>query len=856
MTMTMTEISRQLRLYLEGSSQALSAQEVFTLVDNFVSDCNASDEPDVSICQLENELQVIRDTLDLSESLQTEALLSVLRHLEPVLSSTSLISTWFDLVLRPALRGPRLSYNAISQAKDLVVVALEKPDTRHPEIQGEFRRRILDLYLLDASNEASAEEVLEWADLPREQRDQRKIWKENLEDILIAFGMDQPEAFLMQVFHCFPSPSSRLQLIGLLNRVLASHPLMSSILTSLLVDNSPTASTISLTTLTKLLPMFAVKDCSALKRLLPHLFAILARVLCWPEDAPPASTHSPPPEGVTSDEEHGMFEEEYLGQATYVSRALDVNPDLQWERLDLSFDSTAAPPSSQRYFTFLYFLFPCNLIAFLRDPVGYLSERNVERPYAVDWEDALDHEQIKTKSELLLRQHVTHPQLIWRRAESEISEPGFFSQYDTDRVVAEALLLELRHSHVVSNGKERPETALLAEFNDNITAPLSVDTSDAGLGPMNSTPPIQTVEIHSKPRVSLQDMVNTSIALKSRLDVDIVDPTPIWPYSLFPADARLQSPGKPEPGSSVVQAIAGLQREVLLLRNELNFELWLARENVRQIGRLFEQRITSRNAEVERQNLHNKLRENKVQIGSLQRKLKEHTEHSEMTKKKYADWNAELSRKLQDLREQKRNWVSETAALRLAEKELRAQFVAQGNLLAEAERRESQLRTSIKETEHKVARLKDYEQRIEQHATMQRLWDVDVQKYKEQTEAMRVLLSKYKKMELRLDAYEKTHSAMEEQARTSRRQIQTMEARLKLTPNRAPHRTPRTSSGTEFSRLREENAKLHGENVELKDEIEELKAMVEMLRAQARGHSGLLSEPSRSPIIGGAVLRP
>ena len=42
-----------------------------------------------------------------------------------------------------------------------------------------------------------------------------------------------------------------------------------------------------------------------------------------------------------------------------------------------------------------------------------------------------------------------------------------------------------------------------------------------------------------------------------------------------------------------------------------------------------------------------------------------------MTKKKYADWNAELSRKLQDLREQKRNWGSETAALRLAEKELR-----------------------------------------------------------------------------------------------------------------------------------------------------------------------------------------
>jgi hypothetical protein len=114
---------------------------------------------------------------------------------------------------------------------------------------------------------------------------------------------------------------------------------------------------------------------------------------------------------------------------------------------------------------------------------------------------------------------------------------------------------------------------------------------------------MQTIEIRRKPRVSLQEMVNTSIALKSHLDVDIVDSTPIWPYELFSSETTPQSPGKPEAGGSVAQAIAALQREVLLLRNELNFETWLARENVRQIGRLFEQRIMNCNAEVERQNL-------------------------------------------------------------------------------------------------------------------------------------------------------------------------------------------------------------------------------------------------------------
>ena len=43
--------------------------------------------------------------------------------------------------------------------------------------------------------------------------------------------------------------------------------------------------------------------------------------------------------------------------------------------------------------------------------------------------------------------------------------------------------------------------------------------------------------------------------------------------------------------------------------------------------------------------------------------------------------------------------------------------------------------------------------------------DVDVQKYKSQTEVIKSMLSKYKKMELRLETYEKTHSEMEEHAR-------------------------------------------------------------------------------------------
>lgn len=143
------------------------------------------------------------------------------------------------------------------------------------------------------------------------------------------------------------------------------------------------------------------------------------------------------------------------------------------------------------------------------------------------------------------------------------------------------------------------------------------------------TPHVRPVDLEltpGRPRISLQDMISTSVALKSNLDVEILRPSSPWTASFFPTASS--SPSKasislpPEKDSSsllqpdcvdqgqsqplqsnLVQAISGLQREVLLLRNELNFELWLSRENVRHIGRLYQDQVLSKNAEAERQGL-------------------------------------------------------------------------------------------------------------------------------------------------------------------------------------------------------------------------------------------------------------
>ena len=111
--------------------------------------------------------------------------------------------------------------------------------------------------------------------------------------------------------------------------------------------------------------------------------------------------------------------------------------------------------------------------------------------------------------------------------------------------------------------------------------------------------------------ISLQDMINTTIALRSNLDLEVIQPSSPWSPAIFsetavPYSLDQSSPSQDDKDQNtpqVGQAISGLQREILVLRNELNFELWLSRENAKHIARLYQDQILMRTAETERQGL-------------------------------------------------------------------------------------------------------------------------------------------------------------------------------------------------------------------------------------------------------------
>jgi hypothetical protein len=172
--------------------------DLLTLIDDFVLECSSSEEPEVQVFQFEQVLQTIHGEVADYASLQqqqTEIFLAILYHLGPVLPPTSIVS-WFDLALRPALREPKLATQAVNYAKELIVSALQNPHEAHAEKARDFRNRLLEYYLLDAYNEGSGDDVLEWAELNEEERQKRTQWKGNLESILLKFGSERPEVRL------------------------------------------------------------------------------------------------------------------------------------------------------------------------------------------------------------------------------------------------------------------------------------------------------------------------------------------------------------------------------------------------------------------------------------------------------------------------------------------------------------------------------------------------------------------------------------------------------------------------------------------------------------------------------------
>ncbi|GJJ10033.1 hypothetical protein Clacol_004259 [Clathrus columnatus] len=883
--MSSSDISKRIRTALSNDF----SEKLFTDSLNSISSFVIQQSPPDSVAvldQLRDDLQSIyRDLVDHSSSTKLERFIAILHSFLPIFRPIYVVTHWWDLVLRAALRNPRLSGKALQQVKDITLHGLILESSKVTE----FRKRMIELFLLDAYDESSGCDALEQATMSAEERRILHFWKQNLGDLLEQLSIERPTEFLDEVHIFFASSQSRLKLAILLGVILRSehfpvqkfavHPLLDSLLLSLIVDGSSTLFEVEIAILSALLPHFAVHAPDTLIRILPYCYAILARVICWkPRSYSNDFIETDTAQSDSNSSQSQVSEREMDPADTQVP----VSKDLEWERLAATFvSSVSEPPSPLPLFNTLYGLYPCNTLAFLKDPISYITKSKLVSPFIPDWPNILDEDQIRTRARALLRHNILHTSLLTHTAESELEEQNHrWADWDVPRIAMMCTMLDVRNSAL--SLRRMPDALYLPDSFDmpteNVFPPSTAASSTSfttSRSSGDSTPhqdervstDLRAVDfsIIGRPRVSVQDIIATYHALKSGIEIDIIDPTPEWPQRLFPNVTSPSQPSlvdtasTPDGGNNhagtpsisdeeslpphVQKALAKLQRENLLLRTELNYELWLKREIVKRIGHLYTDRILVKGAELERQTLHHKIKEYKAQIQQLQKALSREQAGANTTKTQHADYTRRLQERLKAEKAEKQLWAEEKSRMQSEYQNLKAMLTAQANRLAEATARVFELETQNKENKPKIDRLQDYEDKINQLLKGQRLWDDDVRRLKEKETYLEDIRIRYRNKLLLIESYKEANKELVSTIESLKTKISVLETTIAR--RNPPHSGQALSESLSYhgitrmiedmklqmTLLTSERDQLLERNEQLGDQLEESRITVESLRS-------------------------
>jgi hypothetical protein len=214
---------------------------------------------------------------------------------------------------------------------------------------------------------------------------------------------------------------------------LAIHPILLSMLRSLLLDTGSTLFPIGIRCFLAILP-FAPQ---ALTGKVPLLMAILGRAACWRlrpfvdagtsnRDAV-TTTHLPNPSLAWS----------IATSAT--EKPMSLPPNLQPEKI------------VRLLFVAVYYAWPSNFIAFLRDPAAYLRGKATESVYDVDWEEVWEPGLLAARAGPLLRNFHLHPSMIYFASASELADSKRWDKVDPSEFVSRSHMLA--HSELLSGDR-------------------------------------------------------------------------------------------------------------------------------------------------------------------------------------------------------------------------------------------------------------------------------------------------------------------------------------------------------------------------------------------------------------------
>lgn len=644
------------------------------------------------------------------------AFAGVLKELRPAITAEADLWDWWRRCIRPVISATGYRKQALDDAQDFLIGSMVDHDEEvgnetASALSSRLCGELFGIYIA-RTRELSEEDVLVAPD--------NSQIAQQIEGVLIAFGKKKTKDFFINIDDLVKTASCRLQALNLLSNFLRSQAphtytamdtsLVESILKCLMNDTSTMILSVALTCLVMLLPHIP----GPVGIHLPRLCLVYSRLLCW-ERFSPLSTEAQR-DLVTDDRIDPDSDDE--------GNPGNVGIDPTWEvlRPDVDVVETTVPELLS-YFTYLYGLYPLNFMSYIRKPRKYL--KSFDFPGADDFD--LDQAVIRSRTDQYRDVHLMHSNFYNITAEEELSDPKWAKLEPAD-VVAECNTL-YSNKKIILASPGPPPTGKLPDLPP--FPPLSTQTAPSQPSGSTQISPVAS-------QASLRSGISWRDANLAHSVQNAEGESPLaWAqmsddeggadHLRIPSKSSVLSKGTslnvddfPEPGNGgsiraskdKIEApqtnLAYLQREITLLKNDLNFERWHKAQYSQHIGQLSRKNVKDATAEAETLNLINANRALKKQLEHIRNAREATLKDSALTRKQANNMESHMLDRLRSMKKEQETWMAESAEL----KRLRTETKQFRELLVACEARELNKSHELELLQRDMGQLQDVQEQL------------------------------------------------------------------------------------------------------------------------------------------------
>ena len=768
------------------------------------------------------------------------AFIGVLRELRPAITGQGNVLDWWLLVVKPVISGVGYRKSALDDAKDFLVGAMvydnDDDDDAHQQakISNRLRSDLLNMYIARSRGLTENDQFV--------ASDNAQIARQ-VEDVLVAFGQKQPKDLFHSLDDMVRAASTRLQALTLLSAFLrhqAPHlylvvntPLVEDLLKCLMNDTSTTVLSVALSSLIMLLPHIP----GSLGPHLPRLFLVYSRLLCWERFSPLSSEAQK--NTVTDDRVSNNRDD-----------AGDVGVDPNWEKArPVDSLTEEATPELMTYFTYIYGLYPVNFMSYIRKPRRYL--KNVEFPGADDFD--LDQAVIRSRTQQFQQMHLLHPNFYNMTIEEELIDPKW-PRMDPADVVGECNVLYINsESSLTSPGPpptgklpDLPPVPPLGTASNRASVQISPSVSYASFRSGTSWRDTPTTAVSAATGgespvlrsigvLPDDDMFPDQLRPRSKASATTMRTSPsVDDFPQLPQVATRAQRDKAEPPPQT--NLAYLQREITLLRNDLNFERWHKAQYSQHIGQISRKNVKDATAEAETLNLINANRLLKQQLERARQNREGTIKDSALTRKQANNLESNMTERFNRLRQEQEIWQADGDELR----RLRSETKQYRELLVAAEARELNQSRQLQLAKRDLQEMQKLQDQLEE--TQQKLHEYEYREFdfKHAVRERDILLDEKQTLQMRVQRHEQDRERLR---RAYADRVTELEAQMVVSDSSSQRSANQSSSHMQvivqqaiaetqakLMQLKKSHSRLLEKHTDLELEYQSVKSQLEAIR--------------------------